>query len=191
MAKQSTKCYEAPAPSRVARAVAEYMWGNPVQNQSQVATGTYEFSTPGHGGFVAVLDHAPIPPEIAQRIRERDVFRVRVLALPRQFGWGGDGARMYYGCQLAIDPSESDVHKLGEIACDWIDCMVGEEDAAWAVMMAVAPDILAGYNAHRAKTWNGRPITREEVLDCVARWHAKEYNQLVAPEHQIASQDIA
>ncbi len=79
------------APSRIARKVAAREWGSPVQDQQKIAPGTFEFSTPGHGGVVAVVSHLPIPePVLAVARRHRLVeqhFGVEVWIGEEDCAW--------------------------------------------------------------------------------------------------------
>lgn len=126
-------------PSRVARYVAGKEWGYPVQDQQMLTKGIYTFSTPGHGGCVAVIGYAPSLSDAAvQAARDTGyLFEVAVWTKGRRHSW-------FYSCDYTDESwAEFLTRNPGlEVYTVW----VGEEDTAKDTILGTSEAARIGYS---------------------------------------------
>lgn len=126
-------------PSRVARYVAGKEWGLPVQDQERLTKGIYTFSTPGHGGVVAVIGYAPSLSDAAvQAARECGyVYQVAVWTKGRRNSW-------FYSFEYSAESWAEFLDRNPQL--EVYDVWVGEEDCAKATILGSSELAWFGYS---------------------------------------------
>jgi hypothetical protein len=132
-------------PSALARQMAADLWGSPVQSQTKIAPGIYWFSTPGHGGCVAIVDELGLRPE--------------TIEAARRTGHTG------YVAKIGRRIITSERYQRVDEAPGAVEVWIGEEDCEWSTLAVVSPAMRTGL----AKI--GGPVSLEYVTECCARWH--------------------
>lgn len=144
------------SPSSIARTLAGALWPE-VQRQSILTKGIYEFSCAGHGGVIAVLDHAPsLEQRLVRVARETNRTELVVVA---------------HGQRLTTirytRPSLEDYARLHGLVS--FECWVGEEDCEWSTIMLASEAARPGFG-RRYVTQRSAEEVHTFALGCAQRW---------------------
>lgn len=128
-------------PSQVAKTIAAQTWGE-VQSQTRLCPGVYSFSSAGHGGLVAVIEHAPgLPDEAVEAARATGrLGRMFVVhnRPRRQFCW-----------EANYDSAELEKHiahcRAIGIRVKTFTCWIAEEDLEYATILCSSEPARLGY----------------------------------------------
>ena len=158
------------SPSRIARAVASALWPD-VQSQTCFAPGVYWFHCAGHGGCVAVIDAASLPPiavDVARACKKTE------LALFIDYG-GHRRPRTEIRTSITYTAESLRETARTDPRCRLYAAWVGEEDCDWACILHAAPHLIA---AAREKL--GWALNDDDVDGCLGRWNAEFRDALKA-----------
>ena len=156
-------------PSTVARHVAGATWGQPVQSQNRLAAGVYSFSTPGHGGVVAIVGVADIAPHALRAARETDRIGMYVNIGGKVCSTAQGFTRHSLDGWIAANAAwqgQAFEFWTGEEDCEYASVMLGLSDAAFA--KALATD--AKRMTIPAEQWLAEFGTRDYYRGVASRW---------------------
>lgn len=154
--------------STIARSVAGQSWGAPDQ-QKKLAPGTYWFSTPGHGGIVALVDELDLDESVIEAARKAGLIHYTIRV---------NHGRRHSVYSTANGYRKEDLVKTAERYprhTEVREVWVGEEDCDWATLAYVYPALRDGM----AKKGFGS-VPFEEIQDTVVRYNADFYNEVNA-----------
>lgn len=174
----------APPPSQLARNLAERLWPD-VQSQMQLAPGVYDFSCAGHGGVIAILDHANFPERNVKAARDlgfTELIGVQRVSANRRRFYATVGSNAY--TRESIEKAAA-AHPSFKVFEAW----VGEEDCDWATIFYSDPKLIDKANA---KGWG---VSEKIVRNCLVNWNERflaevEDDYIPEPGGQIEKEEL-
>jgi hypothetical protein len=158
--------------------VASRLWPD-IQRQRKIDKGVFSFSSAGHGGVIAILGEADLPPEHVAAAREVGLIETVCVLRGRGRGTRGPTTRLL---STAEGYSREQLVRLAEEEperASLLEAWVGEEDVDWAMLFLANPAL--AQRAHEAEWLAGVPAP-EEVRGLVQSWK-EEYLAALEPDY--------
>jgi len=158
--------------------VAAAEWHGPVQDQQMMAKGVYSFSTPGHGGIVAIVGVAELTPEslAAARATGRIGLYVSIGGKSHSTsqGFTREGLADWIERNSRFEAVQIE-YWAGEEDCEYATVMLGLSDKAFT--KATTTD--AKRMTIPAEEWLAQFGTRDYYRGVCARW-SEDYLRALA-----------